>query len=165
MKSSRAWPARAAGLALRAVALYVLWLIIDDNVSQPELFTGIGVALLALALAVVIQRSSRVHASVRPSMLRYLYRVPMLLVGNSLRLCGVALQGLLPGRRQTGRFRAVAYRADGDSAGNVGRRVLTTWAASVAPNRYVIGIDEEAEVLLVHELVETKGPLDPLELG
>ena len=165
MKFSRAWPGKAAGLALRAAGLYAVWLLIDDNVSQPELYAGIVVALLALALAVVVTRSSTVDARFRLAMFRYLYRTPLLLVGDSLRLCWILFKGLLLRRRRTGALRAVRYRATDESADDVGRRVLTSWAASIAPNRYVIGIDTEARVLLVHELVETKGPLDPLELG
>jgi len=52
---------KAARLALRAAALFIVWLLIDDNVAQPELFTGVVVAMLALALAIVVRRSSTVH--------------------------------------------------------------------------------------------------------
>lgn len=154
-----------AKLALRAAALYVVWLLIDDNVSQPELFTGIVVALLALTLAVVLNRASTVAISVRPAMFRYAYRIPLLLIADSLRLCGVLFKCVLLRHRRTGHLRAIQYRAVSDASEDVGRRVVTHWSASMAPNRYVIGIDTEAGVLLVHELVETKGPLDPLELG
>ncbi len=155
----------AGALLLQAAGLYVIWLLIDDNVSQPELFTGIAVALLSLTLAVVVRRSSTVRIRVRPAMFRYAYRLPGLLVADSMRVCGVVLRALVLRRPIRGRLRAVRYRAAGDAEADLGRRVLTEWAASIAPNRYVLGIDIESEVLLVHELVETKGRLDPLELG
>ncbi len=155
----------AGALLLQAAGLYAIWLLIDDNVSQPELFTGIAVALLSLTLAVVVRRSSTVRIRVRPAMLRYAYRLPSLLVADSVRVCGVVLRALVLRRPIHGRLRAARYRSSGDAEAALGRRVLTEWAASIAPNRYVIGIDIEAGVLLVHELVETKGPVDPLELG
>ena len=86
MRFSRAWTARAAGLALRAAALYLVWLVIDDNIAQPELFTGVVVAMLALALAIVVRRSSTVHAQVRTSMLRRVWRLPLLLVADAVRV-------------------------------------------------------------------------------
>ena len=165
MRSSRAWTARAAGLALRAAALYLVWLVIDDNVAQPELFTGVVVAILALALAIVVRRSSTVHAQIRMSMLRRAWRLPLLLIADTVRVGATVLRSLTGRRGPHGRFRAVRYRATTDSSPDVGRRVLTAWAASIAPNRYVIGIDREAEVLLVHELAPTRRDIDPLKLG
>ena len=165
MRFSRAWTARAAGLALRAAALYLVWLVIDDNIAQPELFTGAVVAMLALALAIVVRRSSTVHAQVRMSMLRRVWRLPLLLVADTARVGVTVLRSLTRRHGPHGRFRAVRYRATKDSSPDVGRRVLTEWAASIAPNRYVIGIDTDAEVLLIHELTPTPREIDPLKLG
>ena len=164
MRSSRDW-ANPVRLALRAAALFVVWLLIDDNVAQPELFTGVAVALLALALAVVVRRSGTVHARIRISMLRHAWRLPLLLIADTVRVSAAVL-GSLSGRRGSpGRLRAVRYRATSDAPEDVGRRVLTEWGASIAPNRYVIGIDTEAEVLVVHELAPGGHDLDPLKLG
>ena len=151
--------------AMRAAALYAVWLLIDDNVSQPELFVGIGVALLALVLATIVKRSSTVNSRVRPRMLRYLYRAPLLLIADSFRVCWTLFKTLLRISPAQGRFRAVRYDACGEDGTDVARRALTEWGASIAPNRYVIGVDRSAGTLLVHELVPTHGPLDPLELG
>jgi multisubunit Na+/H+ antiporter MnhE subunit len=142
-----------------------VWLAIDDNVAQPELFTGVAVAVLALALAIVVRRSSTVRAQVRVSMLRRAWRLPLLLVTDTVRVSATVLRGLTGRRGPHGRFRAVRYRATNDSSPDAGRRVLTAWGASIAPNRYVIGIDTEAEVLLVHELAPTRREIDPLKLG
>jgi multisubunit Na+/H+ antiporter MnhE subunit len=158
----------AAGVvtvASRAAAFYVVWLAIDDNVSQPELFLGIGVALIATAITSLTARALTEHARLRASMLRRLYRPLILLVGDSARVSWVLLKAIARRQPSRGRFRAVRYRATGDDREDVARRLLTQWGASLAPNRYVIGIDTDADVLLVHELGEAHGPLDPLELG
>ncbi len=103
--------------------------------------------------------------SVRPWMLRHVYRLPILLVADSLRVTVALVRRLVLRRPLTGRIRATRYGATGDDAEDVARRVLTEWAGSLAPNRYVIGIDPDDGLLLVHELVETTGTLDPLQLG
>ncbi len=164
MRSSLGW-AKPAGLAVRAAALFVVWLLIDDNVAQPELFTGIAVALLALALAVVVRRSSTVHVHLGISVLRRAWRLPLLLIADTARVSATILRTLTGRRGPRGRLRAVRYRASKDSSPDVGRRVMTAWAASIAPNRYVIGIDTDAEVLLVHELAPARREIDPLALG
>ena len=165
MRSSRAWTARAAGLALRAAALYLVWLVIDDNVAQPELFTGVVVAILALALAIVVRRSSTVHPQIRKSMLRRVWRVPVLVIADTVRVSATVVRSLTRPPGPHGRFRAVRYRATKDSSPDVGRRVLTAWCGSIAPNCYVIGVDQEADVLLVHELAPVRREIDPLKLG
>ena len=98
-------------------------------------------------------------------MLRRMWRLPLLLIADTVRVSSTVLRSLTRQRGAHGRFRAVCYRATKDSSPDVGRRVLTEWGASVAPNRYVIGIAKEAEVLLVHELAPTRREIDPLKLG
>jgi multisubunit Na+/H+ antiporter MnhE subunit len=149
----------------RAAVLFGVWLVIDDNVSQPELFTGIAVALLAALIAALAGRVRTAHARITPSMVRYVYRPLVLLVADSMRVCWMLSNALAVRRPVNSRFRAVRYRATSDSKEDVGRRVLTVWGASLAPNRYAIGVDLDSEVLLVHQLGEAEGPLDPLELG
>jgi multisubunit Na+/H+ antiporter MnhE subunit len=149
----------------RVATLFVVWLVIDDNVSEPELLTGVGVAVLATLIATLAARARTARPRVTLSMLRFAYRPLVLLVADSFRVSWVLVKTLVLRTPSSGRFRAVRYRASSDSDNDVARRVLTTWGASLAPNRYVIGIDTDAELMLVHQLGEAGGPLDPLELG
>jgi multisubunit Na+/H+ antiporter MnhE subunit len=132
----------------RAAALFVVWLVIDDNVSEPELLTGVGVALLATVIVTIVGRVRTGHARMPLSMLRYAYRPLVLLVADTVRVSWVLTKSVVLRRPVNSRFRAVRYRG-----------------ASLAPNRYVIGVDTDAELLLVHQLGESGSPLDPLELG
>ena len=164
MRFCRGW-AKLVRLAGRAAALFVVWLLIDDNVAQPELFTGVVVAVLALTLAIVVRRSSTVHAHIGISLLRRAWGLPLVLIADTAHVSATVLRSLTGRRGPHGRFRAVRYRATVGTPPDVGRRVLTEWAASVAPNRYVIGIDTAAEVLLIHELAPARRSVDPLKLG
>jgi hypothetical protein len=89
----------------------------------------------------------------------------MLLLGTDTARVTWALAGQLVGRRAHGRLRAVRYAATARTPEDSARRILTEWSTSLAANRYAIGIDLERGYLLVHELVPSDGPLDPLELG
>jgi hypothetical protein len=144
---------------------YLVWIAIDDNVSEPELLTGVGAVVLATVAASAAGRAATVHGRVQPGMLRYWYRPATLPVLDSARVCGALIKRIVLRQRIEGRFRAVRYRASRADGADVARRVLTEWSASIAPNGYAIGVDTDQQVLLVHELVDVEGPLDPLELG
>ena len=59
------------------------------------------------------------------------------------------------------------FRAGGDGSRDVGRRALAEGLGSLAPNTIVIGVDDERDLLLVHQLHRSGGreELDVLELG
>ncbi len=154
-----------ARFVTRTTALFALWLLLVDSVDEPNMITGALCALLAAALATVVGSLRRVHARPRIEMLRFAYRPLWALVADSARVSGALFAHAVLRRPTGGRFRAVRYRAVTDTSEDVARRTLTEWAASVGPNRYVIGIDTGRGVLLIHELVQTPAPLDPLELG
>lgn len=149
------------GWLVRSVVLYALWLALIDNVHRSDLITGVLCAALAAALATAVDASRLGRARPRPGMF---VRMPLALVAlvvDTARLM-VVLVRKLGGRPVHGRFRAVAYpTATGDPAA-AGRRALSEIAGSLAPNRYVLGIDPERQVMVVHELLPSSAPLDPL---
>jgi len=149
----------------RWAVFFALYVLLADTLETPELITGLVAAGLATASVMVLERSRSVEARMRTPMLRFAYRPFVGLVTDSGRATWALLSLILLRRPVRGRFRVERYTATGDGVDDVARRILTEWAGSVAPNRYVIGIDPEREQLIVHELLPGSGPLDPLELG
>lgn len=158
------WISRGTRTLARGVALFGLWMVFVDNAHQPEMVTGAVVAAAAAILGTLVAVARREPSRLSLSMFRHVYRPLLLLVSDTVRVFG-ALVRQLSGHATTGRFRAVRYRAVDDDPDSRARRILTEWGASLAANRYVVGIDPEGGYLLVHELVPSSGPLDPLELG
>src|SRR5581483_2070332 len=70
----------------RAVAFFVLWLLLVDGVDEPNLITGGVCALAAAGLVTAVQRQKPAHARLRPWMLRWAHRPFLLLVSDSLRV-------------------------------------------------------------------------------
>jgi multisubunit Na+/H+ antiporter MnhE subunit len=159
------WSLRVTGALSRAAVFFALWLLLVDATDEPNLLAGGVIALAAAFLAALVQSHRTVHPRPSLAMLRRAYRPLLLLVTDTGRVTLALFQRLVLRRDIRGKFRAVRYRAGGDDPADVGRRLVSAWAASVAPNRYAIGIDRERDVLIIHELVPTAGPLDPLELG
>jgi hypothetical protein len=137
-------------------------MLLVDTKSRPELIAGaVAAALAAIASELVrAQRIAQVRA--RPHWLlrawRPIARIPLDLA--------IVLGALLRLRRPRGRFRALRFRAGGDDPEGNARRALAEALGSLAPNTYVIGVDTNRRVLIVHQLVPRGGAetLDPLEL-
>ena len=68
----------------------------------------------------------------------------------------------------SGSFRAIPFRAVGENPEDNARRAMAMTVGSIAPNTYVIDIDQDYQLILVHQLVPKPGDsksIDPLELG
>lgn len=159
------WSLRGFAALARAAAFFALWMLLVDGTDEPNLITGGICAVAAAALSTIVNSLRDGHARVPPSALLRIYRPFLLLVTDTVRVTRALLERLLLGRDVRGEFRAVRYRATSSADDDRGRRLLTQWAASIAANRYAIGIDQTRHILIVHELVQARGPLDPLELG
>jgi hypothetical protein len=64
-----------------------------------------------------------------------------------------ALVQRLRGQRVDGRYLEVRSPTSANAAERRGTEALTTIVASMAPNQYVVDIDEERRIVLVHQLV------------
>src|SRR5215213_4335247 len=65
---------------------------------------------------------------------------------------------LVRGERATGSLRSGRLPRDAALDSAAGRVAIEAWG-SLTPNRYVIGIDEEAGTVLVHELTRSRLPI------
>jgi len=150
------------------VALAALWLALDDTVAFPELMTGAAAALIGAVAAEVVHGQNLVRVHVELRWLRYLWRPLLRLLPDTARVLGVLLRQLALRQTPRGEFRAVRFRAGRpDDDHDTARRALAKAFGSFAPNSYVIGVDTERDIMLVHQLEPRGGAeeLDPLELG
>lgn len=150
---------------LRWALLMALWLVLLDTTQWPELVAGGVAAAIGATAAALIVRAGRPKT---PSKSLELLRLGPLRLGRPLVrlvadtwLLTVALGRTLTGRRPRGSFRVVRYVPDPPRRSAAGRALTEIWG-SVTPNRYVIGTDDDEGILMVHELVRTDEPIDPL---
>lgn len=158
---------RAIAWSLGLVFAAAFYLLLIDITDLPELLVGAGAAVLAATGLELAREQGLVGESIRPSWLTRAYR-PVLRVPSDIVVVSVmALRGLVSREAPVGRFRAVPFRGGDDDPHESGRRALAEAAGSLAPNTFVVGIDEERGMLLAHQLkpVKDRKSLDPLELG
>jgi multisubunit Na+/H+ antiporter MnhE subunit len=128
-----------------------LWLLLV-TVSVAEVVMGALAAAIAATAAEVVRAQELVRFD--PD-LRWLLRVRKL-PRSILRDCWlltVALVRHLAGHPVNSGFRAIPFRSGGDDARAATRRALVVPAISVSPNTYVVGIDEDHDLMLVHQLI------------
>jgi hypothetical protein len=143
------------------------YLLLIDTASLPELYVLAGVAV-GCALAFVLAREQRVVESrIDPRWLINSWRVLLKIPLDIGILCWEALAQLIAPRQTRGTFRAAPFRATAETPTDTGRRALCEWAGSVSPNSFVVGVDAERDLVLVHQLRRQGDPgqLDPLGLG
>ncbi len=160
---------RAAGFWLGWwVALAGLWLALDYTVAVPEVIAGAVAAALGASASTAVRAQRQVGSRFRTRWLGLAWRPFAQIAPDTWLLATVLWQRLVVGREVGGSFRAVAFRASDKDRSGPARRALAEGFGSVAPNTYVIGIDHEHDLMLVHQLVATPGnwsDVDPLELG
>jgi multisubunit Na+/H+ antiporter MnhE subunit len=152
--------------ALRWLCLAVLWLALADSRAWQELVAAGVVATVGAFLAGAIRRpggprtirSLATLARRSPgTLLRPLWR----LVVDTGILVGGLWRRLARRQRISGSFRAAPHRPPTAARSAAARAVAEIWN-SVTPNRYVVGIDDDRGIILVHELIPSDEPIDPL---
>jgi hypothetical protein len=151
---------------LRWVAFAGLWLALTDTRVFPELVAGAVAATLGATLSTAVTRPGRPKtvsksvALLRLGPLR-LARPAIRLVADTGLLCAALWRRLVLRHEVRGSFRAARYRPEAARDSSAGRVLIEIWG-SLTPNRVVVGVDEERDLILTHELVRSEQPLDPL---
>ena len=152
--------------SVRWLALALLWLALADSRARPELIAAAAAALIGAAFASLISRPGRprtLDTTARLSTIgpRRLGRPLVRLVLDNGPLAEALWRRLVRRQRIRGTLRSVPLPREAALRGPAGRVALEAWG-SLTPNRYVIGIDDEAGTVLVHELAPSRAPAVPL---
>jgi multisubunit Na+/H+ antiporter MnhE subunit len=134
-----------------------LWVAVDDNIGLAELGGGAGAAALAALLTETALHQAGTPITVRVRWLAAAWRLPGQVLGDTVLVFRALGRQLIRGETPDSGFRERPVRAGGDSSADVTRRVLLVGANSLAPNTVVLGIDEERDVMIVHQLVAEEG--------
>jgi multisubunit Na+/H+ antiporter MnhE subunit len=133
------------------VVLLGLWLLLV-TVSIAELIAGMVAAAIGATAAEVVQAQGLVRFDPDPRWFLRVWKLPRSIVRDCW-IVTAALWRHLRGDEVNGGFRALPFHRGGDDARASARRALVVLAISVSPNSIVVGIDEDADLMLVHQLV------------
>jgi multisubunit Na+/H+ antiporter MnhE subunit len=136
------------------ILLMSLWVAVDDSLAPDELLAGAGAAALAALAATVVSRQARLRYRVRAAWLPRALALPGQVASDTVAVFAVLARTVATrAPAPHGEFREVPVRYGDDTPLGVTRRVLLTGARSLTPNAFVVDLDPERDVMLVHELV------------
>lgn len=144
---------RAATWLAWWVLLMSLWVAVDDSLQFDELLAGAGAAALAALAAEIASHQAAVRFKIRPRWLIGALRLPGQVAQDTVTVFAALVRTLVTRQPPEGAFRELPVRYGDDSPLGVTRRVLITGAESLAPNKFVLGLDAERDVMVVHQLV------------
>ena len=146
-------PRRAARWLAWWVLMMSFWVAIDDSLQPDELLAGAGAAALAALAAEAVTHQAAVRLRVRPRWLLAAVRLPWEVARDTGLVYGALVRLLLRRQPPDGEFAELPVRYGDDTPRGETRRLLLTWEGSLAPNVFVLGMDAERGVMVVHRLV------------
>jgi multisubunit Na+/H+ antiporter MnhE subunit len=132
---------------------FVAYMLLVGVLVAAELILGAAAAALATSVAELVRVQDARQFRPRLRWLLRAHRLPPAILAD----CGVLARALwrhvVKKEEVRGAFRAFRYPVAGGGGRAAGRRALLNAAISITPNTYVVGIDEDKEIILVHQLV------------
>jgi multisubunit Na+/H+ antiporter MnhE subunit len=151
--SLRLWPMRRVTTWLAWWALlFAFWLVLTFTPVFSELVVGAAAASIAATAAELVWHQRLIGFRPRPTWVLRAYRLPREVVRDTFTVFGVLFRHLTGRQEMRGAWRAIPIDAGGDEPRSATRRALIATAISATPNAYVVGIDSDNGLMLVHQL-------------
>ena len=131
------------------LALFWLWLLISGDWNRIELIAAACAATVAATIAEIARTRAGVEPHVPLHWIGRAWSVPGRIFVDFWIVTWVLLLSLVRRRIVRGEFRAHRFPAREGQ----GVRAWAVWAAQFSPNAYVVDVDTERELVLVHDLV------------
>jgi hypothetical protein len=152
---------RVVGWLLAWVAFFWLWLLLAGEWNRQEWIAAAAAATVAATLGELARTRGGVRARVRRTWLLQAWSVPQqLFVDFGLLLWALVLSAA---RRKAvrGRFVARPFPAGGHDAHAIGRRAWIGVTATFSPNAYVVELDPDRKLVLLHDLIPSRASEKP----
>jgi multisubunit Na+/H+ antiporter MnhE subunit len=133
--------------------LLAFWVVLDYSTERDEVLAGAAAAAIGTFLAEFVTRAAGVRLRMRARWLRPALRLPWQAVTDTTAVFAALWRRLARGEEPASGFRELPVRSGGDGAEDLTRRVLLTGGRSFTPNAFVLGIDPDRDVMVVHQLV------------
>jgi multisubunit Na+/H+ antiporter MnhE subunit len=138
---------------------FSLWVLLVFKTEPAELVAGAVAGALAATGAELVRSRGYAPFAARAVWLRALVHVPGEVAADSWRMARVLVRHFLRGEPVEGCFRVVEFPIEPrEDPRSHARRVVVQWLGCVSPNTYVVGLDEQHQVALVHQLVRDELP-------
>lgn len=148
---------RVGGWLTWWVLLMAFWVILDNSIDTDELLAGAGAAAIGAFLAELVTYQAAARLRIRIEWAALALRLPWEVARDTGIVFAALWRRLARGEDPPSGFRQRPVRYGDSTAAGKTRRALLAGGASVAPNSFVLGIDAERDVMIIHQLVVNQG--------
>ncbi|MDT7717930.1 MAG: hypothetical protein QOH09_3922 [Pseudonocardiales bacterium] len=135
------------------VLLMAMWIALDYSFDIAELLVGAGVAAAGAFAAELVGHQTDSHFRVHIRWFTAMLGLPGQMIRDTVIVFAALGRFLIRGEQPASGFVEVPKAWGDESPVGVSRRVLLVAGTSVAPNTFVLGMDRERDVMVVHHLV------------
>ena len=139
------------------VLLMSFWVILDNSVESDELLAGAGAAALGATLAELAFYQASTRFRMRAEWVVPALSLPAQVARDTIIVFAALWRRLVHGEEPPSGFRQLPARYGSNTAEGETRRVLLIGGQSMAPNSFVLGIDADRDVMIIHQLVVNQG--------
>jgi multisubunit Na+/H+ antiporter MnhE subunit len=129
------------------------WVMLDDSINTDELLAGAGAAAPAALLAELVSYQAATRFRMRVAWLAPALSLPGQVVRDMVIVYRALWRRLIHGEQPPSAILELPARFGDDTPEGATRRTLLVGGTSVAPNTFVLGMDQDRGVLVVHRLV------------
>jgi multisubunit Na+/H+ antiporter MnhE subunit len=147
------WARRVGSWLIWWVLMMSFWVMLDDSIATDELLAGAGAAALAALLAELVTYQAATRLRMRIEWIVPALRLPGEVARDMVIVYAALWRRLVHGQQPDSGFAELPARFGDDTPEGVTRRTLLVGGRSLAPNTFVLGIDPERDVMVVHQLV------------
>jgi multisubunit Na+/H+ antiporter MnhE subunit len=141
------------------VLLWALYVLLVFKTEPAEIVAGAVCGAIGATAAALVRSQATVRFAPGRGWWRGMPHLPRALVVDTWLLVHVLWRVLVRREDVRGRFITLPFPGvAGKSSHAVSRRAVAKWFGSVAPNTLVVGFDEDAERILLHQLAVTEDP-------
>jgi multisubunit Na+/H+ antiporter MnhE subunit len=144
---------RMAPFAALWAALFVLWLAFVDTFDGVEMAAGAAASLLGAVAAEVVRRRRLLAYGLSLRAFGRSGGIAISILTDSMKILRALIADVTGRKNIRGAFRAVPFDTGSDTREDEPARAAATFKLSIAPNTYVVDMDTEEKILLVHQLV------------
>jgi len=142
----------AARWILGWLILGALWLLYQGEWNAIEIYAATAAGALSVVVALLVRKHALPAVRVERRWLARAVRIPWQVVREFGIVSAFLARALLARRVPEGEFRELPFPAGGPRPPDRGRRAFIALATGYSPNSYVIDVDEERDLVLVHVL-------------
>ncbi len=152
---------RVSGWLAWWIGLFWLWLLFVGEWNRIELVAAAIMATIAATAAEIVRSRRLLRYRVQWIWIRRAASVPRQILVDFGIVTLALFRQLVLRRPVEGVFRANEFPAGADDLVSAGRRAWVTVAATYSPNAYVVDIDCDRKLVLLHDLVPSRDSESP----